>query len=71
MFVQLVFEKAVDEPGLSSAYARMCQELAKNEVPSSADPTKKANTFCRLPHVQRRDTIHRVHATYHESESNI
>ena len=41
--IQLVFEKAVDEPGFSSAYARMCQELAKNEVPSSADPTKKAS----------------------------
>ena len=38
-----MFEKAVDEPGFSSAYARMCQELAKNEVPSAADPTKKAS----------------------------
>ena len=41
--IQLVFEKAVDEPGFSSAYARMCQELAKNEVPSSDDPNKKAS----------------------------
>ena len=38
-----MFEKAVDEPGFSSAYARMCQELAKNEVPSTADPSKKAS----------------------------
>ena len=38
-----MFEKAVDEPGFSSAYARMCQELAKNEVPSSDDPNKKAS----------------------------
>ena len=36
-----MFEKAVDEPGFSSACARMCQELAIIWVPSSADPTKK------------------------------
>ena len=39
-------EAAIDEPGLSSAYARMCKELLakiKNEVPSSDDPNKKAS----------------------------
>ena len=43
-----MFDKAVDEPGFSSACARMCQELANIWVPSSADPTKK-ESFRKLP----------------------
>ena len=42
-FIHLVFEKVVDEPGLSYACARVFQELAKHKVPSSADPSKKAS----------------------------
>ena len=30
--MELVFEKAVDEPGFSVAYARMCHHLSKKEV---------------------------------------
>ena len=30
--MELVFEKALDEPGFSVAYARMCQHLGQKKV---------------------------------------
>ena len=34
--MELVFEKAVDEPGFSVAYARMCQHLSMKKVLTDA-----------------------------------
>lgn len=35
--IDLVFEKAVDEPNFSVAYASLCRELALMQVPANAD----------------------------------
>lgn len=40
--IDLVFEKAVDEPNFSVAYANMCKELALMQVP--ADSRNKSDT---------------------------
>merc|ERR1719191_551831 len=36
--MELVFEKAVDEPSFSVAYAMMCQELQRKKVPDELKP---------------------------------
>ena len=41
--MELVFEKAVDEPSFSVAYAMMCQELQKKKVPDELKPEENVN----------------------------
>ena len=41
--MELVFEKAVDEPSFSVAYAMMCQELQKKKVPDENKPDENVN----------------------------
>lgn len=41
--MELVFEKAVDEPSFSVAYAMMCQELQKKKVPDELKPDENVN----------------------------
>merc|ERR1719400_1009124 len=41
--MELVFEKAVDEPSFSVAYAMMCQELQKKKVPDEMKPEENVN----------------------------
>lgn len=41
--MELVFEKAVDEPSFSVAYAMMCQELQKKKVPDENKPEENVN----------------------------
>lgn len=50
--MELVFEKAVDEPGFSVAYARMCEVLQKKQVmvdtPSGGPNSKQPVNFRKL-----------------------
>ncbi|CAN7946332.1 unnamed protein product, partial [Ixodes hexagonus] len=41
--IDLVFEKALDEPNFSVPYANMCKHLAMFEVPMSSNGTEKVN----------------------------
>ena len=41
--MELVFEKAVDEPSFSVAYAMMCGELQKKKVPDENKPDENVN----------------------------
>ncbi|KAI7795113.1 eukaryotic translation initiation factor 4 gamma 3 isoform X1 [Triplophysa rosa] len=41
--IDLVFEKAIDEPGFSEAYANMCRCLATLKVPTSDKPNTSVN----------------------------
>lgn len=43
--IDLVFEKAIDEPNFSEAYALMCRELALMQVPSGTTENKGADEF--------------------------
>ncbi|KAK9709826.1 eIF4-gamma/eIF5/eIF2-epsilon [Popillia japonica] len=46
--IDLVFEKAVDEPNFSVAYALMCKELALMEVPATARKEGESVNFRKL-----------------------
>ncbi|EEC13284.1 eukaryotic translation initiation factor 4 gamma, putative, partial [Ixodes scapularis] len=41
--IDLVFEKALDEPNFSVPYANMCKQLAMFEVPMSSNESEKVN----------------------------
>jgi translation initiation factor 4G len=41
--MELIFEKAVDEPGFSVAYARMCQVLQRKKVLAEDSETETVN----------------------------
>ncbi|XP_017890862.1 eukaryotic translation initiation factor 4 gamma 3-like isoform X3 [Ceratina calcarata] len=43
--INLVFEKAVDEPSFSVAYALMCKELAMMQVPGNDQNVEKESSF--------------------------
>ncbi|XP_065285272.1 eukaryotic translation initiation factor 4 gamma 3-like isoform X1 [Dermacentor albipictus] len=46
--IDLVFEKALDEPNFSVAYANMCKHLAMFEVPVTNDPGGRMVNFRKL-----------------------
>ncbi|VVD05137.1 unnamed protein product [Leptidea sinapis] len=41
--IDLVFEKAIDEPNFSEAYAAMCSKLSTLKVPSANNPNQRVN----------------------------
>lgn len=43
--IDLVFEKAVDEPNFSVAYALLCRELALMQVPANTDKNMSATEY--------------------------
>lgn len=43
--IDLVFEKAVEEPNFSKAYALMCRELALMQVPSNNSSSSKKDDY--------------------------
>ncbi|KOB76509.1 Eukaryotic translation initiation factor 4G [Operophtera brumata] len=41
--IDLLFEKAIEEPNFSEAYANMCQKLSVLKVPSDNNPEQQVN----------------------------
>ncbi|XP_076271494.1 eukaryotic translation initiation factor 4 gamma 1-like isoform X2 [Rhynchophorus ferrugineus] len=67
--INLVFEKAIDEPNFSVAYAKMCKELQIMQVPSGAQAEDNRNVAFRTLLVNRCQSEFEKHSV-DETERN-
>ncbi|KAF7990914.1 hypothetical protein HCN44_000719 [Aphidius gifuensis] len=59
-FVDLIFDKAVDEPYFAAIYSMMCKKLADMQIESSWEPTTRFQT-CRITDDSETQTLAKVH----------